>query len=220
MQRQAVIFMWNDLDPIWQTAFSEALLALQHGSVPISAVIIDENGIIKSIGRNHNFDKAASPPQICDTILAHAEMNALLQLSPKRFQCKNYSLYTTCEPCPMCLSAIYMSGIRTIYFAARDPYAGSTNLLGTTPYLQRKLIHVSQYENNNFEKILIAIHTAFIIKRDGIGQNLVLGQWNEVFEDYVKLGINEKFSNYLWKNLSMPNVHELYNHLCEISEKV
>jgi tRNA(adenine34) deaminase len=212
--------MWNDLEAIWQTAFSEAWLALQNGSVPISAVITDENGIIKSIGRNHIFDKAASPPQICDSILAHAEMNALLRLSPKRYQCNNYELYTTCEPCPMCLSTFYMSGIRTIHFASRDPYAGSINLLGTTPYLQRKHIQVTHYENNDFEKILIAIHTAYIKKRDGSGQNLVLDQWNEVFEDYVNLGLNEQFSNYLWNNINTPNFKELYDHLCEISEGI
>jgi hypothetical protein len=113
-----------------------------------------------------------------------------------------------------------MSGIRTIHFASRDPYAGSINLLGTTPYLQRKHIQVTHYENNDFEKILIAIHTAYIKKRDGSGQNLVLDQWNEVFEDYVNLGLNEQFSNYLWNNINTPNFKELYDHLCEISEGI
>lgn len=49
---------------------------------------------------------------------AHAEMNAI------RLACKNLNtydlsgcvLYTTCEPCPMCLSAIIWSNIKVVYY--------------------------------------------------------------------------------------------------------
>jgi hypothetical protein len=37
----------------------------------------------------------------------------------------------------------YMSGLRTLHYAARDPYSGSVNLLGTTPYLSLKPIKVA-----------------------------------------------------------------------------
>ena len=41
-------------------------------------------------------------------------------------------VYTTTEPCPLCMGALYMSGVRGLRFTSRDPWAGSANLLGTT----------------------------------------------------------------------------------------
>ena len=38
------------------------------------------------------------------------------------------------------MGTFYMSGVRTLHYAARDPFAGSVNLLGTTWYLSRKPI--------------------------------------------------------------------------------
>ena len=54
-----------------------------------------------------------------------------------------YTLYATLEPCPLCFSALYMSDVRKLVFAAADRYGGSTNLLGATPYLSRKPIEIS-----------------------------------------------------------------------------
>ena len=51
-----------------------------------------------------------------------------------------------------------MSGLRTLYFAARDPFAGSTNLLGTTWYLSRKSIKASG-PDPRLESIIVALFT-------------------------------------------------------------
>ena len=59
-------------------------------------------------------------------------------LGPRPADVHNYALYTTVEPCPLCMGAIYMAGVRQIYFASDDAYAGSTNLLGKTWYLGYK----------------------------------------------------------------------------------
>jgi len=51
---------------------------------------------------------------------AHAEIVAIRRASAKlgRFDLSDCTLYSTCEPCPMCLSAIHRAGIRTLYFGA------------------------------------------------------------------------------------------------------
>jgi hypothetical protein len=41
------------------------------------------------------------------------------------------------------MGTFYMSGVRTLRFAARDPFAGSLNMLGATWYLSRKPIRAS-----------------------------------------------------------------------------
>ncbi len=51
---------------------------------------------------------------------AHAEVLAIRQACQKLlcFELKGCDLYTSCEPCPMCLSAIYWARIDQIYFAS------------------------------------------------------------------------------------------------------
>ena len=49
---------------------------------------------------------------------AHAEIVAIRKASAKlkRFDLSDCELYSTCEPCPMCLAAIYWAGIPRVYF--------------------------------------------------------------------------------------------------------
>ena len=55
---------------------------------------------------------------------AHAEVLAIRQACKKlgRFELKGCELYTSCEPCPMCLGAIYWARLARVYFgnAAAD----------------------------------------------------------------------------------------------------
>jgi guanine deaminase len=50
---------------------------------------------------------------------AHAEMIAIRLACAKlnRFELKDCELYTSCEPCPMCLGAIYWARVARLYFA-------------------------------------------------------------------------------------------------------
>src|SRR5882724_174008 len=51
---------------------------------------------------------------------AHAEVVAIRQACQKLavFELKGCTLYTSCEPCPMCLGAIYWARIEQVYFAS------------------------------------------------------------------------------------------------------
>lgn len=58
---------------------------------------------------------------------AHAEVNAIREACRKlnTFQLDDCELYTSCEPCPMCLGAIYWARIRKVYFAATQDEAAA-----------------------------------------------------------------------------------------------
>lgn len=108
----------------------------------VGAVIVAPDNRLVAAGRNRVYEESAPPHQVAGTALAHAEVNALLQIRSDDPDRASYSLYTSVEPCPLCCGAAYMSGLREIYFAARDSYAGSTNVFGKTAYLTQKDIRV------------------------------------------------------------------------------
>lgn len=78
---------------------------------PFGALIVKENQII-AIGFN----------QVTSTLdpTAHGEVVAIRKACQalKTFSLEGCDLYTSCEPCPMCLSASYWARLDNIYFAA------------------------------------------------------------------------------------------------------
>jgi tRNA(Arg) A34 adenosine deaminase TadA len=77
---------------------------------PFGAVMVRRGQII---ARGWNRVTSANDPT------AHAEVSAIRAACRKlqRFHLADCELYTSCEPCPMCLAAIYWARIRRVYYA-------------------------------------------------------------------------------------------------------
>jgi guanine deaminase len=77
---------------------------------PFGAVVVRENCILAEAV---NQVTARNDPT------AHAEVLAIRQACEKilLFELKGCELYTSCEPCPMCLGAIYWARLYCVYFA-------------------------------------------------------------------------------------------------------
>ena len=85
---------------------------------PFGAVIVDKEGNIISNGNNQVI-KENDPT-------AHAEIVAIREACQKlnTYDLSRYILYTSCEPCPMCLSAIIWANIKEVYYACTREDAG------------------------------------------------------------------------------------------------
>lgn len=85
-------------------------LSLQRGGGPFGAVVVRQGHII---GQAHNEVIPSSDPT------AHAEVLAIRRACAalRDFQLRGCELYTSCEPCPMCLGAIYWSRLDRVYYA-------------------------------------------------------------------------------------------------------
>ncbi len=85
-------------------------VSMGHGG-PFGAVVVVENEIV---GRGWNQVVYRNDPT------AHAEMLAIREACNKigHFHLSNATLYSTCEPCPMCMSATYWAHIDTLYYGA------------------------------------------------------------------------------------------------------
>lgn len=83
---------------------------IANGGGPFGAVIATRNGEIVSTGVNR---VTAS----CDPT-SHAEINAIRAAAAKlgTYNLSGYEIYTSCEPCPMCLGAIYWARLDRIYY--------------------------------------------------------------------------------------------------------
>lgn len=161
----AAVLQWSELERPWQACWEEGWQAFLAGSLFIGAVVTTAAGALVTRGRNHINDANVPSYQVGANQLAHAELNALLSLLERPPDVRTYHIYTLVEPCPLCLGAIYMSGVRTIHYAARDPYAGSTNLLGTTPYLAFKPVQAFGPPLPALEKAVTALGLFRELKR-------------------------------------------------------
>jgi len=151
---------WSELGKPWQICLELAWEAYCDDCFPIGAVVTDAGGKILSSGRNRVFPRSRTDGQSPGVELAHAEVDALRNLDYAGLDPHLCALYTTTEPCPMCMGTFYMSGLRMLNYAARDPYAGSTNLLGKTWYLDRKPIKVT-----GPDKLLEPLITALFVEQ-------------------------------------------------------
>ena len=147
--------MWSELPKPWQICLELAWEAYCEDCIPIGAVVTGPDGNVLTRGRNRVYEKI-KPGGVNGAALAHAEVEALQGLDLDAVDPHACTLYTTTEPCPMCMGTFYMSGVRTLHYAARDPYAGSVNLLGTTWYLSHKPIKVSG-PDPRMEAIVVAL---------------------------------------------------------------
>lgn len=91
-------------------AIELSLNNIKKGGGPFGAVIVKDGKIIAT---GVNRVTANNDPT------AHAEINAIRKAAAKlkNFDLSGCEIYTSCEPCPMCLGAIYWAHIDKMYFA-------------------------------------------------------------------------------------------------------
>jgi guanine deaminase len=99
---------------------------------PFGAVIV-RNG--KIIAEGANRVTSTNDPT------AHAEVLAIRRACEKLgvFELKDCELYTSCEPCPMCLGAIYWARLSRLYFASTAEDAAKAGFDDSFIYSELKL---------------------------------------------------------------------------------
>lgn len=129
---------------------------------PFGAVIIDKEGNIISNG-NNKVIKEKDPT-------AHAEIIAIREACKKldTYDLSDCILYTSCEPCPMCLSAIIWANIKEIYYGCTKDDAGEIGFRDDAIYdfIQGKDNRLLSLKQINREECLKIFET--YKKSDGI----------------------------------------------------
>jgi len=115
-----------------QAAIAQSLAGVrQKFGGPFGAVIVRDGEVIAS---GHNEVTSSNDPT------AHAEILAIRRACKKleTFHLKGCVLYTSCEPCPMCLAAIYWAQLDRIYFGCDQHVAASSGFSDEFLYVELK----------------------------------------------------------------------------------
>jgi tRNA(Arg) A34 adenosine deaminase TadA len=98
-------------NPFMARAIQLSIDNVSRGGGPFGAVIVKNDEIVAE-----GFNRVTET----NDATAHAEVVAIREACAKlaTFELKGCEIYSSCEPCPMCLGAIYWAHIDRIFFAA------------------------------------------------------------------------------------------------------
>ena len=104
----------NNMNEFMRIALDEAFKGMNSGKGgPFGAVIVQNGAIIVA---SHNQVLSTNDPTM------HAEIAAIRIASEKlgRFDLSDCEIYSTCQPCPMCLGAIFWAKIPKLYYGCTE----------------------------------------------------------------------------------------------------
>ena len=110
-------------------AIELSIESINTGGGPFGSVVVKDGKII-SEGMNR--------VTVNNDPTAHGEITAIRYACKKlnTFDLSGYELYSNCEPCPMCLSAIYWSHIDKVYYANTRDDAHNIDFLDPIIYTE------------------------------------------------------------------------------------
>ena len=138
--------------------FEEAIKLAKNGvknkeGGPFGAVVVDNKGRIVGYGNNQVL-KNNDPT-------AHAEVTAIRDACKKlnTYDLSECKIYTTSEPCPMCLGAIIWSNIKEVYYATSRKDVDKIGFRDEDIYdylegKNKKIIKLEKIEDDKCEKLL------------------------------------------------------------------
>lgn len=202
--------MWKDLSREWKEAYEQAWLAFRHGSIPIGSIITDASGNTIIAGRNETCEN-----HYPNRRTAHAEMYCMRNIDIDKYpSLKEYHLYTTMEPCPMCMGTIVMGGILKVHVAAKDKYCGALHYVNYDPWMKGKNMEI-YLEGGELEAVQLTQQSYYELRRFHGGRSTVLEQFQLDCPGAVEAALmlyQERYLDQCVKNNT--SYCEIYDHIC------
>jgi len=162
IEKQVDSFVANPLypdDPFILATLKEAIKASHEENGGIGACLVSEvTGEIVELGHNRQFE----PYYRSDL---HAEMDLLTRYeervkavrrggrgspsTPETRKMAGLVLYTSVEPCPMCLTRIINTGIKKVFYAVEDETGGMVQKMSELPLFWQNLAANNEYKAAN-----------------------------------------------------------------------
>jgi len=160
-------------------ALDEANLALENGDYPVGSVLIIDGVFIGKTRNSLNSKKdwnshaEASLIQSCSSIIKDK-----IKSNKSKVE-----LFTTLEPCLMCLGSSILHRVSRIVFACPDPHGGATNLdkKSLPEWYSRKwpIIEGGLLRSHSYDLII-----KFLQKQDTKGWNKILTMYEKMHQEW------------------------------------
>ena len=140
-------------------ALEEAARALEHGDVPIGAVLLDAAGEIVAADHNRREERGDAT--------AHAELLVLSARSQEigDWRLTGHTLVVTLEPCAMCAMAAVWARVDRIVYGAADLKAGGAWSLFNIPQDERLNHHIDLVQGVRAEEAGALLESFFADRR-------------------------------------------------------
>jgi len=138
-----------------RVALQEAYKASGLKEVPVGCVIVEQNHVIAAAYNTMEQDHV---------VTSHAELKAI-QLASKRknsWRLTDCDLFVTMEPCNMCMGAVLLSRLRSVYYGVHNPKTGA--FTGPTP-MPNQLTSVRIYSGICAQEIQEQLKAFFLPRR-------------------------------------------------------
>lgn len=126
--------MPNDLNHFMRETIKLSRESVDQGGGPFAAIIVKDGEIVA---------KAANRVTQDNDPTAHAEINAIRQACRllHTFDLSGCTIFASCEPCPMCLGAIYWARLDRVYFGNTKADAANIGFDDAFIYKELNLPH-------------------------------------------------------------------------------
>lgn len=136
-----------------------ALKSVDSGNYGVGSVLVGEDGKPEAMGHNLVYT-----PYFRSGL--HAEMVTLNYFEEENLQItslKEYTLYTSLEPCPMCLTRLISAGISKVFYVSPDSIGGMVNAISLLPPLWKELSELQIFTNARCSRELSNVATEIML---------------------------------------------------------
>jgi|CXWL01.1.fsa_nt_gi tRNA(adenine34) deaminase len=110
-------------DQEWMAlALDEARAAMEFAEIPVASILVGDN---KEIIRGQTQVRRRG------SIAAHGELYAILDAKAEVYKYESLTIYTTLEPCLMCVGAGMQAGVKRYVFGMKAAPDGAANMTGS-----------------------------------------------------------------------------------------
>jgi len=155
-------------DPM-RRALELAWESLRAGSFGIGAVAVDRDGATIATGRNRIYETEPGDDVICNTSLAHAEMNVLAKMPFRAHADAGVVLHTSLQPCLQCLGAVRLSVVERVEVLAPDPlWRGIERIADDNEFLGQNWPEIVERPVDEWAVFSLLLPTYIAVSKSGL----------------------------------------------------
>ncbi len=109
--------------------------AIEQGNFGVGCILVDASGNVILKGHNQVFSPYFRSDRHAEMVVMDAFEDHYQDIADRQ----GYTLYTSLEPCPMCLTRLITCGVQTAKYVAPDPSGGMVHLVDNLPPILREL---------------------------------------------------------------------------------